>query len=207
MNVVIIFSAIVIWAVIHSLLASLPAKRLARNVFGDGGARAYRLGYNLFAVLSFVPILALVRLLPDRVLYAVKAPWLFAMLLGQAAAAFLLLLALLQTGALQFMGLRQLADGEASGKLIVQGFYRLVRHPLYLFGLLILWLTPYMTVNMLTAYVLLTLYLFVGAMFEERRLIREYGAEYTYYRATTPMIIPRFKRGRPAGKPAGGSGK
>jgi len=35
----------------------------------------------------------------------------------------------------------------------------------------------------------------VGAYFEERKLLREFGSEYADYRAVTPMIIPRLRYG------------
>jgi protein-S-isoprenylcysteine O-methyltransferase Ste14 len=65
-----------------------------------------------------------------------------------------------------------------------------VRHPLYLFGLLILWLTPFMTANMLVVYIGLTIYLLVGAYFEERKHSHEFGMPYLEYKSRTPMFIP-----------------
>jgi protein-S-isoprenylcysteine O-methyltransferase Ste14 len=113
------------------------------------------------------------------------------MLAGEAVAVGCLVFALMQTDALHFVGLRQIFEAEAPGRLSTAGFYGLVRHPLYLFGLLMLWLTPIMTLNLLTVNVLLTAYVFVGAWLEERRLQQEFGAAYRDYRIRTPMLIPR----------------
>ena len=79
--------AIALWGVVHSMLASLAVKRFIRRVFGETPARLYRLIYNAFAVLTFVPILLLMRSLPDQTLYLVPAPWMYLMLVGQALAA------------------------------------------------------------------------------------------------------------------------
>jgi protein-S-isoprenylcysteine O-methyltransferase Ste14 len=68
-----------------------------------------------------------------------------------------------------------------------------VRHPLYTFGLLILWLSPRVTVNSFLVCVAATLYTLVGAYFEERKLLREFGQAYAEYRRVTPMVIPGLK--------------
>lgn len=182
--------SIAIWGSVHSWLASLGVKDAVRRTFGDGAARLYRLGYNLFSVVSFVPILLLLRLLPDALLYTVPSPWVFLMLAGQLAAILCILVTLLQVDAPAFIGLRQLLGKEAPDRLVTAGFYRWVRHPLYLFGLLVLWLTPLMTLNLLVLYLSLTAYLIIGAVFEERKLLRVFGSAYAEYKARTPMIIP-----------------
>jgi protein-S-isoprenylcysteine O-methyltransferase Ste14 len=182
--------AIAAWGVVHSWLASVGVKAFIRGRLGDGAGRAYRIVYNVFSVVSFAPILILVRILPDRPLYSVPSPWQYLMLAGQALAVILLIVALLQTDTVSFVGLRQIVEGEKPSQLVTSGFYRWVRHPLYLFGLLILWLTPKMTLNMLVAYLSLTAYLLIGALFEERKLTREFGAAYAEYKRRTPMLIP-----------------
>ncbi len=182
--------AIAVWGVVHSWLASVQAKDILHNWLGDNAMTGYRLLYNIFAVLTFAPILLLARILPDRTLYTVQAPCLYVMLAGQGLAAILLFLAFLQTDPLSFVGLSQFWQGERSSTLVIKGFYGIVRHPLYLFGLLFIWLSPIMTVNMLVVYLSLTIYILIGAYFEERKLLREFGEQYAEYRARTPMIIP-----------------
>ncbi len=182
--------AIALWGVVHSFLASLRFKQFLRDILGEKPMRAYRFAYNLFAVVSFAPILLLMRSLPDRSLYAVPAPWMYFMLIGQGLAALALLAALLQTDALAFAGLRQISEEDKTPRLVSSGFYNVVRHPLYLFGLLFLWLTPVMTLNMLAVYISLTVYIFIGAVFEERKLAHEFGSAYAEYKSRTPMIIP-----------------
>jgi hypothetical protein len=62
--------------------------------------------------------------------------------------------------------------------LVVFGLYRWVRHPLYSWGLVLIWLTPHMTVNRLALFGALSFYLYVGTFFEERRLVAEFGDDY-----------------------------
>jgi protein-S-isoprenylcysteine O-methyltransferase Ste14 len=185
--------AIGLWGMIHSLLASLSLKNFLRRTLGAGFMKFYRLLYNLFSVVSFGFILYLMITLPDKNLYQVSSPWSHLMLAGQAIAAFFLLAAVFQTDMLAFAGLRQLVEEERTGKLVTNGLYRFVRHPLYTFSLLILWLSPNVTVNSFILYLALTLYVLVGVFFEERKLLREFGKDYANYRAVTPMLIPGFR--------------
>ena len=187
--------AIALWGIVHSLLASTGVKNYLRRAFGDGLMRFYRLFYNLFAVISFLPILYLMFTLPDRILYQVPAPFNYLMYAGQGLSVFLLLVAVLQTDLLSFAGLRQLGEEEKTGPLITGGLYRYVRHPLYTFSLTFLWLVPRMTLNSFVVYLSLTLYILVGIFFEERKLVRAFGEDYENYRSETPMLIPGRKTG------------
>jgi len=182
-----------VWGGIHSLLASQAAKDLARRWFGDMAERGYRLGYNLFSILSFLPVLMLVVVLPDRMLYSIPFPWLVLTLAIQAAALLALLIGVRQTGLSSFLGFGQLLERRAEGQaaMIVDGLYRWVRHPLYTAGLVFIWLLPVMTLNILALNIGSSAYLVIGALFEERRLVREFGQAYITYRQQTPMLIPR----------------
>ncbi len=196
METAILIAAVAVWAIVHSWLASTRLKGVVRRVSGEDKARAYRLLYNVFAVITFVPVVWLMRALPDRGLYTIKAPWLYVTLGIQALAGACLLLALLQTDVFHFAGLRQLLQVEQATQLNTQGFYRWVRHPLYLFGLIFIWLTPLMTTNVLAVWCALTVYIFVGAILEERRLRADFGAAYERYAAKTPMLVPGFRSRR-----------
>jgi protein-S-isoprenylcysteine O-methyltransferase Ste14 len=193
LSALVIFFAAAAWGALHSWLASLGLKdRLSRR-FGLPAERWYRLIYNIFAVLSLLPVLLLAGMLPDRILYSIPPPWGLLLLALQGAAAVFVLIGVLQTGALSFLGLRQaFAQGgpQQTPRLITGGLYRLVRHPLYLGGLVFIWASPFMTRNLLVLFIAFSLYLVVGAHVEERKLIAEFGEEYARYRRRTPMFCP-----------------
>jgi protein-S-isoprenylcysteine O-methyltransferase Ste14 len=153
----------------------------------------YRLAYNIFAGISFLPILYLMAVLPNQAVYQIPAPWNYIMFGGQIFAALMLFTAFLQTDSLSFIGLRQLLEKENSGALVTRGLYRVVRHPLYTFSLLFIWLSPSVSQNSLAVYIGATIYTLVGAYFEERKLLRDFGEAYAEYRRVTPMLIPGFK--------------
>lgn len=187
--------SIALWGIVHSWLASLGLKDYLRRALGDKFMRFYRLLYNLFAVISFAPILYLMVALPDQMLYQIPVPWSYLMLAGQVLSALLLLASVIQTDLLSFAGLRQLFEEEKRGNLVTGGLYRSVRHPLYTFSLLILWLSPSMSLNSFVVYASLTIYILIGIVFEERKLLREFGQEYADYKSSTPMLIPGMRLG------------
>lgn len=196
MNIFILLLSLALWGVIHSILASHFFKDMVRGMVGKQGMRFYRFGYNVFSVVSFAPILYLMWILPDQPVYQVSAPWKYVMFAGQGLTAAFLLIALLQTDTLSFIGLKQFfVEEEETGQLVTRGLYRVVRHPLYTFSLLFLWLTPTMSVNSLTLYLGATLYILVGAYFEERKLLRDFGTAYADYKRKTPMLIPGLRFG------------
>jgi protein-S-isoprenylcysteine O-methyltransferase Ste14 len=192
MSIFIILFAMALWGVVHSITASHLAKDVFHATFGTGWMRFYRLGYNAFSVLTFAPILYLAWTLPNQPLYDVPAPWSYLMVGGQALSLLLLFAAFLQTDVLSFVGLSQLfGTGEqAQGPLVTRGLYRAVRHPLYTFSMLLLWLSPSVSQNSFALYLGVTLYFIIGAYFEERKLLRDFGEAYAEYKRRTPMLIP-----------------
>lgn len=194
MSIFILLMALAVWGVVHSLLASHPAKEIFR--LKVGGMDFYRLAYNVFAGISFLPVLYLMATLPNRMAYEIPSPWNLVMFGGQLLALVLLVIAFLQTDALSFVGLRQLFEEEKPGALVVHGMYKTMRHPLYTFSLLFLWLSPSVSQNSLTVYIGATLYILIGTYFEERKLLREFGEAYANYKKSTPMLIPGLLFGR-----------
>jgi methanethiol S-methyltransferase len=187
-----ILLACAVYGVLHSLLASQGAKAWAARQWGERGARYYRPAFNLIGGVTLLPVFYLAWRLPDASLYRIPPPWMWLTLLVQQAAGLGLLVGVSQTGAMAFLGLDVFFPGwqPRPSRLVCGGLYRWVRHPLYSFGLLILWLTPLMTWNLLALDIGLTVYILVGIHFEERKLLREFGEEYAEYRRRTPMLIP-----------------
>jgi protein-S-isoprenylcysteine O-methyltransferase Ste14 len=192
----VILVSVLVYGIFHSFLASLEVKDWTRRVLGPGVERWYRLAFNFLGVLTFLPVLGLATSLPDRQLYSVPAPWAYLMVAGQLSALILLAIGLKQTGTMSFLGFRQFLETgkEDEPELVTNGLYRWIRHPLYTAGLAFIWLAPVMTGNLLALNLGITVYLVVGAMYEERKLVRVFGEEYVRYREHTPMLIPGLRR-------------
>jgi protein-S-isoprenylcysteine O-methyltransferase Ste14 len=75
---------------------------------------------------------------------------------------------------------------------VVRGPYRWVRHPLYLFMILMIWSCPDLTMDRLLFNVLWTAWIVIGSYLEERDLIAEFGEPYRKYQENVPMLIPRW---------------
>jgi protein-S-isoprenylcysteine O-methyltransferase Ste14 len=187
-----ILLAVLLYGLIHSLLASLRFKNYLQQKYGPVINRWFRLAYNFIAVLTLLPILILPVILPDKNIYTIPFPWFILSVLCQLMAIVALIIGLGQTGAASFLGIHQLFHPEdvSAPHFVTEGLYRYVRHPLYTAGLVIIWLFPYLTLNLLGLDLGITIYLFVGAHFEEQKLLGEFGEAYADYRRRTPMLVP-----------------
>lgn len=191
--------AFVLWTVLHSVMASAGFKARVRAAIGqrpyDG---LYRLAYNFLAVITFVPVLWLARLaIPDVVLWRVPRPFSLLFLLVQGVGLVGLVVGILQTDLLRFAGLGQairFLQGEENVNppptLVTRGTYAYVRHPLYFFSLLMIWFLPIMTLSTLLFNVLVTLYFWIGSVYEERRLASTFGDAYREYQRNVPRLLP-----------------
>jgi methanethiol S-methyltransferase len=69
-------------------------------------------------------------------------------------------------------------------------FYKYVRHPLYIGWATAFWATPTMTLGHLLFASVLTGYMGLAALLEERDLVDYFGDQYSTYRREVPMFVP-----------------
>ena len=202
----------VLWAVVHSLLASKHAKYLIRRVAGpryrDG---LYRVAYNLQSVVALVWAARWFSRLPDRELYRARPPLSWILRIGQAASLGVLLSGIRVVGILDFAGITPLwklltgkdvspepeAQGPrvgSDGEVVKSGAFRFTRHPGNLGALGFFLFLPRMTVNRAVLTALVALYVVVGSLHEEYRLRAAYGVAYERYRPSVPFLIPRLSQ-------------
>ena len=70
------------------------------------------------------------------------------------------------------------------------GILRIVRHPWYSGGIAFVWAAGPVTTVSLAVKIVLSVYLLVGAVLEERKLVAQWGASYQEYQQRVPMLIP-----------------
>jgi protein-S-isoprenylcysteine O-methyltransferase Ste14 len=183
------------FAALHSLLASLPAKKMARRHFGSMVDPWYPVLFSSIAVITILPFVALLIQSTSPVLYVVPQPWIWLFFLAQ----LLIGLASLRTfldAPHRFLIRAQLAKPHSpeAFALGIKGIYCWIRDPFLLSGLLLIWLTPIMTENLWLVYLLTSVYLFMGSFHWERRLLSQFGEEYAAYQREISRLIPRQNR-------------
>ncbi len=183
-----------VWCFLHSLLITPAVTGRIENHWGRYFVY-YRLAYNLFSLLTLLPLWLYTKSLSN--LTGALWPWPY--FLVQALMILLGLAALVAGGREYdlpfFLGLRQIKDSHASsllsapGPLKSSGILGMVRHPWYTGALLLIW-TQKMDLPILIMSLVLSAYLVVGALLEERKLIRVYGQAYRDYQQEVSMFFP-----------------
>jgi len=100
---------------------------------------------------------------------------------------------------LSFFGIRQILNFgkqekvKTSGDLKIGGLLGTVRHPMYFALIVYLWCQTF-TITDVIVNIVLTSYIFMGTIYEEKKLILEFGDAYVKYQQEVPMLIPYTKR-------------
>ncbi len=186
--------ALAIYGSIHSILAAHRTKDSFKTWWGETRYhRFYRLFFSIQSAVLFVPVLVLVVILPDQVIYRIPTPWVYLTTLIQGLSVIGIVHTIMLTGMLRFTGVSQALDPDQATKpvaLVNRSLYRWVRHPIYSCMFLLVWLVPVMSWNLLALSIGISVYNVLGAKLEERKLVQEFGKDYVEYRKSTPFIIP-----------------
>ena len=178
----------VLYAVVHSLMASIACKQWIQRRWPDFFA-SYRLFYNVWAVILLLPLAVLSLRTPGPQLWAWSGPtaWLMNGLAGLALFSFL------RTGGgydlMTFLGLRPERTVGAP-RLVISTWHRFVRHPWYSLGLVLIWTRDMSAATFVSAEAI-TLYFVIGSRWEERKLVAEFGERYREYQRKVPRLFPR----------------
>jgi protein-S-isoprenylcysteine O-methyltransferase Ste14 len=182
-------------------MISLRATEYLQRRFGSH-FRFYRLVFNLVAIATIIPVILYGQSLQGRVLFHWEGFMIVFQVLLLAAAVLLFFAGAKHYDMLQFLGLRQIRTGTAhsvlteTGKLVTTGILGMTRHPWYLATIMLVWARG-LDVAALITNGILTIYLIVGTVLEERKLIIEYGEDYRKYQKKVSMLIPfKYVRSR-----------
>lgn len=177
---------------VHSVLASLAVKqRIALR--WPQAMPAYRLVFNMVAILLLLPPAWLTLSYDGPELWAWTGPWFWVAngLATLAITGFIWSLRYYDSG--EFLGLRQLRDRETSPmdqeRFHISPLHRFVRHPWYFLGLVLLWTRDMDAARLLTVG-LITAYFVFGSRLEERKLEQYHGDVYRHYRQQVPGLFP-----------------
>ena len=185
-----------VYLVLHSLLASTEVKKQAQYWLGKS-YRYYRLGYNIIAVITIIPILLYNSLISTEPLIGDIRVRDILLLFGLVLASYgviVIHLSFKQFSKREFLGVPTPAENQVE-PLQTDGVLRYVRHPLYAGTILIvlgLWAFSPTIANLITASAWI-IYILIGIQLEEKKLLKLYGDKYRDYQANVPMLIPRLR--------------
>ena len=190
---------------IHSITVSKQFKHGCKKMFGDTFMRVYyRAVYNTVSLITALGAIYYIHLGPDDPVCAAPL-WLALFMHGiQLAGLAFGALSFRHLDADEFLGMKQVrryfAHHEVAGniegltqkELVTTGVYGIVRHPMYLAGIIIFTFNPYITRNSITVTIMADLYFVFGMLIEERRFLPIFGEPYREYMKRVPRLIPRI---------------
>lgn len=184
---------------IHSLLISTKfinvTSRLLKKYFAF-----YRLFYIVVSVVLLIPLINYSEQISSEVIIEFTFPLniiRYALMWGSLLIFFWAFF--FSYDSLSFFGIRQIMnfwkknEHTESGTIKKSGLLGITRHPMYLTLIIYLWCQTY-TLKDIYVNLLLTVYVIIGTILEEKKLVLEFGEEYLRYRQEVPMLIPFFKR-------------
>jgi methanethiol S-methyltransferase len=170
----------------HSFLATPSVKTILEPVFKTN----YRLFYN--AVAAVLMTLIICHLLRMRSEYVLNPPvflkWIGVLLLLPSV--WILKEAFKNMNLSSFLGFSK--TDESGGRLITEGVYQWVRHPLY-FGTTLFFIALFLMIptdSILLSIVFGFVYIIIGIEFEEAKLRQIFGEEYTQYVRGKKKFLP-----------------
>jgi methanethiol S-methyltransferase len=184
------------YCVIHSALISTSATTLFKRLLNNRYP-FYRLFFNIFSLITLIPLVLYSRAPRFQTLpfFAWSGYWrIFGYFLLFVAAA-LIFCGARHYSLSQFLGLRQIQQNRDSGAMTESGEFdavgilRVVRHPWYLAVFILLWARDLNTATIMINAILST-YLVIGTILEEKKLVLEFGEKYREYQRTVSMFIP-----------------
>ncbi|RJQ39873.1 MAG: isoprenylcysteine carboxylmethyltransferase family protein [Nitrospiraceae bacterium] len=193
------------FAFIHSLCVTSFIKSQTQRLLGETFVKVfYRFVYTCFSVITAAIAAHLINMIPD--IYLLTGPAWFRWIMHSIQISGLIfgILSFKVINSHEFLGIAQVwrymtkkeikgdVEGITQARLVKTGVYGIVRHPLYLAGIIIFTFEPNITRNWLTVSILADIYFIFGAFMEEKRLIKIFGDEYIEYMKQVPRFLPRI---------------
>ena len=176
-----------IFALHHSIMARTGAKTWLTRVIPPDMERSV---YVWIASLLFLGVCWLWQPLPG-VIWETRGGLFWLLLAVQIAGVGLTLRAARIVGTWELAGVKQ-PDHTRPVEFRASGPFAIVRHPIYLGWVLIVFATPVMTTSRLEFAIVSTAYLIAAIPFEEASLVEAFGEKYRAYQRQMPWrLIPR----------------
>jgi methanethiol S-methyltransferase len=184
------------YCAIHSALISIRVTNLFERVLGTRYCY-YRLFFNAFSLVTLIMLLLYSRTprFQGSLIWIWGGYWRIAQYILILAALALVSSGLRHYSISQFLGIHQIRSRQStsgmteSGDLDATGVLGYIRHPWYLAVFILLWTSNQNTGSIIINSIL-SAYLVIGTLLEERKLVLEFGDQYTDYQQQVSMFIP-----------------
>lgn len=185
-----------LWCSIHSAMISLTVVEYLKNRFGEY-YKYYRLFYNLVAVITLIPLGLYSKSLNGPVLFVWEGYLIIMQIILAVTAAALFVSGSFKYDMLTLLGIRQIKSGKTpsilseKGAIDETGILGITRHPWYLGAIIFIWIA-YRTMyfSTLIVNIILTIYIIIGTILEERKLVIELEDNYRDYMEKISMLFP-----------------
>lgn len=199
MGYLLIASLWIAYCLLHSFLISTSftnlLSRLLKNYYAF-----YRIFFVSFSLALLIPLIKYTDQFDSNIIIT-YSPTLniirYVILTGSLAMFFWAFF--IDYDSLSFFGIRQILNSgkekkiNPPGDLKKSGLLGVVRHPMYFALIIALWSDTF-TMTDIMVNTILTVYVIMGTILEERKLVLEFGDTYVKYQQEVPMLIPFTKR-------------
>lgn len=184
------------YAFLHSFLVSIRFTDWLRGKTGRF-YRLHRLTYNLFSAILLVLLFDYTHRLDQNWLIRFTGPWQIVQILLLMGSVIMMILAFFTYDPLEFLGIRQMVgltgrgstEQDNSTRISKHGILGVVRHPMYLATIIMMWSLNSGGVDILV-HSILTVYILIGIQREEKKLVARFGRSYEEYQEQVPALIP-----------------
>jgi len=186
------------YCVQHSFLISIRFTRLMKRTLKQYYA-FYRLFYTIISFVLLVPLIMYsVQSDQNIIIHYPMALNLVRIALIFGSIVMVLWVFFFNYDPLTFLGIRQILNtnkknnSNLKGEIKKSGLLGLMRHPMYFAVIIFLWCHTFKMVDIVVN-AILTIYVIIGTLLEERKLVLEFGEAYKQYQKEVPMIFPFTK--------------
>jgi methanethiol S-methyltransferase len=190
-----------LWAgycALHSYLISIGFTNLMNRWLKKYYA-FYRLFYILISLFLLIPLINYTGQLDNKVIIVYGFyPGILRQVLMYGSLLLFFWAFFFDYDSLSFFGIRQILnfgkprETKPSNEIKKSGLLGIMRHPMYLALIIYLWSQTSKMADIVVN-IVLTVYVFIGTILEEKKLVLEFGETYVQYQKEVPMIIPFTK--------------